>query len=643
MSNYNLFASVAVFRELYDSNHDVYDVIAAFERLALVLESRRAFNVTELNQLLKKHFAFEIPDAVVKTALRQRLKRDGVVDVDHTGTYTTTADFVDHQTDLIADLERLRSEDTALVNQLTEYIQGKIKGVIDKNDVASDFFNYLLDTPVPLTYTKYISSFIIENQETVGFRDRLNTIKEGLVLYSGILYSSDLNSIGVWNHDLTVYLDTEQLFNACGYNGVLFESVFNDFYALVSEINVSYLSKSGRGKIILKYFEESKRAIDDFFYVGEMITEGKKHLDPSKPAMVKIVNGSRSPSDVIIKKAEFFTKLQNLGIILESRKDFYSEVRFNVEDKRTLNSLMTQCKESGYNFDENDCSYYLKLYTRINVLRHGPSNIGFDKIGFILMSANSAAHFVANSSHVREDSNGVPFATNMDFLIDRLWFKLKKGLGKGNRLPNAIDVVTKAKLVLSTQIRNAVADKYSELRKKHNQGILSKEQAGVINAELRERASRAEDITPDNVAENLLFIDENEIESLLREKAKLQELAVRGEKAIDELLRRDIAERKRREDRLRTLIKCGRCIAIALYWIFICGLYAASIYLIYDIRTTADSTLTIIGVIITFVLGTIPIVKVKWFFRWLRKKSEVIYKRKMSDIESTYDTSKTSI
>jgi hypothetical protein len=632
MSEHNLLASVAVFRELYDSDRDIYDVIAEFIRLALVLEKKWTFNVTELSQLLKKHFDFQIPDAVVKTALKKRLKRDGLVAIEGTGTYTDVASPDQDEAALITDLEKKRNEHAKVVSQLIEYIRSKVKGAINEKEMVADFYAYLLDTSVSSKYSTYISSFIIENQEAPGFRESLNAVKEGLVLYSGLQYSSDLNSIGVWNTDLTIYLDTEHLFSSLGYNGLLYKAMFDDFYRLASEINTSSRSKVGKGRITLKYFEENKKEIEGFFYVAELIIEGKANLDPSKTAMITILNGSRSPSDVITKKAKFFTELQRLAINVERRTDFYSDSRLNIEDQRTLDLLRAQCSESGHKFDEDGCRHYLKLFTRINVLRQGANNVGFERVGFILMSANSVAHFVANSPYVREDRKSIPFATDIEFIIDRLWFKLKKGLGKNHGIPGAIDVVTKARLVLSAQVRRAVAEKYSTLLEEFKQGKLSKDQAAALNAELRERASKAEDITPDKVSDNLLFIDETDIETHLREKAKLQQLAREGAAAIEELRRRDQIELRRKKARLKVSIRRSFCMASFSFWGVILGLYATCLYLIVSIRTAGDTPLSLFGAISTFVLGTIPLVKVKWFFRWLRRRLRQSYLKKTKAI-----------
>ena len=89
------------------------------------------------------------------------------------------------------------------------------------------------------TISKYISAFVIKNQGNAAFTNGLNLIKEGVILYQGIKFTADINELGKWNSELTIFLSTEHLFNALGFNGILYQQIFDDFDKLVSEINFS--------------------------------------------------------------------------------------------------------------------------------------------------------------------------------------------------------------------------------------------------------------------------------------------------------------------------------------------------------------------------------------------------------------------
>ncbi len=58
-------ASLAVFRELYNSNKDVYGVIAEFLNEIIATKGLHQFNLTDIANLLNTTFDFSIPEAVV--------------------------------------------------------------------------------------------------------------------------------------------------------------------------------------------------------------------------------------------------------------------------------------------------------------------------------------------------------------------------------------------------------------------------------------------------------------------------------------------------------------------------------------------------------------------------------------------------
>lgn len=121
--------------------------------------------------------------------------------------------------------------------------------------------------------------------------------------------------MGLWKTQLTIYLDTEHLFNLGGLNDSLYEKIFNEFYTLIQDIN----SSSKTNLISLKYFEETQDEIDEYFDIAEsIILQGKKQLNPSKVAMINILNGCKDISDVLRKKSLFQTKIQTAGIQVET-------------------------------------------------------------------------------------------------------------------------------------------------------------------------------------------------------------------------------------------------------------------------------------------------------------------------------------
>lgn len=75
-----------------------------------------------------------------------------------------------------------------------------------------------MDDSAEKEYSQYISAFILKNEKDGEFKASLNKIREGVILYSGLKYNTNLSETGSWKNELTVYLDTEIIFHFYGLN-----------------------------------------------------------------------------------------------------------------------------------------------------------------------------------------------------------------------------------------------------------------------------------------------------------------------------------------------------------------------------------------------------------------------------------------
>ena len=64
-------ASLAVFRELYNSEKDIYGIIGEFLKEIITSNGKHQFSLTEITQLLNDIYDFKIPEAVVSTSLNR--------------------------------------------------------------------------------------------------------------------------------------------------------------------------------------------------------------------------------------------------------------------------------------------------------------------------------------------------------------------------------------------------------------------------------------------------------------------------------------------------------------------------------------------------------------------------------------------
>lgn len=208
----------------------------------------------------------------------------------------------------------IKKSNDELIDKLTQYIEEKTNVEFSSSEreiLIQSFCEFIIEDTTQVKYAEYISAFIIENQNNTDISEQLRTIKEGVILYTGIKYNDNIAEIGSWNYDFTIYLEQEMLFHFIGYNGDLYKRLFDDFLDLVKEVN----RKAKKDIIKLKYFPEVENNINKFFTIAQRIADGKETLDPSNTAMGIIVNGCSDGTDVITKKSQFFDCLKNHQLI----------------------------------------------------------------------------------------------------------------------------------------------------------------------------------------------------------------------------------------------------------------------------------------------------------------------------------------
>lgn len=532
LENSKCLASLAVFRELYDNQKDVYGVISEFLKEIISAENKYQFGLTEITLLLNESYDFNIPEAVVKTSL-SRLpflsKSNGVYSVNKPIDQIRNKEFQEKQ-------NKIYNSNNNVVNRLFTYIESQKKislSEAEKETIVKSLCSFMLDESTAQEYSEYIGAFIVQRKSEDALLAQLDTIKEGVVLYTGLKYNSNLNDLGAWNTQITIFIETEILFHFAGYNGELFKILFNDFFTFVKEINSQSINKDGKKKIHLKYFIEVKNEIERFFKKAEFIINGEDTLNPSKTAMASIVNGCKTPSDIIEKKAIFYNLLKTNGITEDTYTEYYSAKnhKFNIEDQSIIESLQSSIV-TDYDIREN-----LKFLNYVNILRQGSSDRNFENIGYILLSGNATTIQLAWHDLIKPNGN-VPLATTLTFLTNKLWFKLGKGFGKNN-YPKTFDIITKAQIVLSTQVNDSISYKYDSLQEKLKKGELNEKQALATIVELRRESKKPEDIKADDLSDILDSISENNIEKYVQEQ-ELFKIQTQKQKEENEDLKKEL-------------------------------------------------------------------------------------------------------
>ncbi|WP_157203906.1 hypothetical protein [Methylomonas methanica] len=212
-----------------------------------------------------------MPEAIIRSCLKNRLVRTGLLTVKN-GIYCVTESFkLSNSAEIDADFEKSRKEYDEIIGRLYDYCSNN--GLLDVNKLALEegFENYLTRPDKNTQHAITIARFIVEHEDEQGFKDKLDNIEEGLILYTGIRYSPDLSTLGNWRGDLIIFLDAEHLFSATGLNGVLYKSLFDNFNDLINDVN----RNKKNGNITLRYLEETNKYIEAFFYAAKKLSNEK--------------------------------------------------------------------------------------------------------------------------------------------------------------------------------------------------------------------------------------------------------------------------------------------------------------------------------------------------------------------------------
>lgn len=626
MSDRSLIASLVLFSELYDKNKDIYDVVAEFIKSSIIFRRKWVLTSTEAVSLLETEFGLNIPEAVVSTTLSKRLKRrDGILSFQN-GHYHVAQEKIEGAKTLIKNLEVVTKNQKNLLDKFLSYVESRQGNLNDhqKSNLIESFSSYLFDSKTASKNIEIISSFIIKNQHDSGFTAQLNAVREGFVLYDGLQHSPDANKISSWQDELYVYLDTEHLFNAIGLNGELHKQLFKDFLSLSSEPR-----SKGKRIIKLKYLSESSQEIDRFFHMAEHIVEGKATLDPSKIAMTNIVNGCHTKSEVLAKKAFFISKLKEFGITEESISISDIEHSHNIGGRDFLSKIKLETEENGIDYSEDKCTATLQMLSKINFFRKGNHSGPFESIGHIFVSASGISRRLAFHPEIWPGEGSIPLSTDLEFITNRIWFKLKIGLAKETTHPQSLNVLAKSQVVLSSQINNAVYEKFEQTKKDFEEKKIDKDSAQILLNELRSKAVTPEELNAEYVDAALAVIDHRDYSIYLRENEILKRKALEGDFAIKTLDRiRESESIKEKNKAKKISIFAHSLLTLTSIFIFIYLL----IKLTSAFSTNNDTPLSKISFIITLAALLLPLFalnKILFFIKkshtnfviWLIKKN----------------------
>lgn len=498
-------ASYSMMKALTDSNdyRSSYEILAEFIRYIIVDRKWHKFSITDVSNELMSEFGFDnIPIPVIRTSLKQikECKRNQ-------GNYYISS-IACFNTDSFKSAKKASSvQSESITLQLDEYVRNGDYNEINLDSLHNSFIKYLLDdaATIEAKYSDIISKFIVKNDNNEEFKRQISQIREGSILYCGLAYN--ISELGSITSDLTLYLDTEVLFNIMGFNGVLYKKIAEDF------LNQVKFANSKKKRIKLRFFNEVKVEVESFFKSAENALRGRGNVIVST-AMKSIINGCETIGDIRIKEADFFYKLKTLYSILpDDKESYYSEQdhQYNIETV-----------PDGYPKDQRSFEA-VKYISHINKLRKGEHSFDYTSCKFLLVTETKRIQEISNS--MRESRTDCGFALPTSTLTNILWFKL--GSGFSNReYPINTDASYKARGILSGELFNSIIRVFEETKKQYNEGLLDRDQVVNRIILLREKNRTPDEVSSENFDELLDFspeyIDKYE-EGIKQNQVQLQE------------------------------------------------------------------------------------------------------------------------
>lgn len=535
----SVLASYVTYKELYSNSSykSAYQILAEFIKYIISTEEIYSFSLPEMKKKLQDIFGFNLPSAVIKSALK---KVEYIEKIQNSIEYSVDRKVVVVDEKFVQYKDTAEKESTYIVNQIMKFASEHHYEYSSRENLLQEFVAYLLDESNGNKYQELISTFIMQNSENESVVKKLNSVREGSILYLGL--NCNINEIGSMTNDLTLYLDMEVLFDIYGYNGAIFQTLALDMISLIKDANLNGT------KIKLRIFQETKDEIDLFFAKAEDIVRNHTILRENV-AMKAIVNGCENITDVSDRESDFYYTLKyKYGIILDEKTDYY------VKDTYAANLEGLFLGEKV----DSDIEASLKLLSHINKLRKNQLFSDYTKCGFLFVTQTGKTLELSNKikEEVKqnlsvEEVTVCSLAVSMSFLTNILWYKMNRGFGVHN-YPKNLDSVIKAKIVLSNFISQNVSDKYKEFQKQYKEGTLSADQMAGRLLKLREKATKPEDLTLDNVEDNLNF-DLAYLEKYEEEKES-QRIQLKEKIEIIDKIDNDLRETKNTSEERRKII-----------------------------------------------------------------------------------------
>ena len=591
-NNTRIVASFSTIKSMVDAKEykSSYMILSEFIQYAIAEKKLHTFTSLHIKKSLMELFGFEIPEAVIRTSIKKInfvIRENGIYKIDK----------INIKIDDDFNKIKNNSEDKFIevFELLKSYVEGRNPdSKINNEQLTNEFISFLIDDNInDGKYADLISEFVLKHENNLEVQKTLTAIREGSIIYIGLNYN--INDIGNMKKTLTLYLATEVLFSLFGLNGEIHKQLAQDFYSQVRDINTK------NKKIKLRFFLDVKEEIEEFFYTAKLIVDGKRKLNIDTVAMKDIVNGCSTPSDVDIKKADFFFKLKNkYGILEDENNNYY------IEDDYQYN-----LEEMGDGSQENN----VKLISNINKLRKGnvfDNNLEAEYL--IVTNATDILKASKEQADILKIDTRCDFAISVEKMTNILWYQIGKLFGK-NEFPKNVNAVLKARTLLSSNIAQNVCKLYSETNKKYSSGEIGEEQLKARIIAINKKPLLPEDLDAENIEDIMDFSSESIMkyeEEIAKDKEKIEQYEKELNRIQEDNKSKEIKKKKveleleaykdKERKNIERKIFIKKCIlyVLKLVFIFTIGIsivYGCSRFFKQDLINAMASIITILSII----------------------------------------------
>lgn len=457
--NTKLICSLATWRSLRKENRTQYDVIEAF---CLDIINRKGFDTKEfkteeIQTEIKNLYGLNIPLSILEQALSKNThikRKDGLYFIQQT---------IEDDNHIDESIKKYTREYKDFINDLSLFVKNKFnnKNNINIENLLNEFIlnEDKIDKTKPQEIFAYFTDFLLHNKDR--YEKLLQVIREGVILYEGLTYDIQRQKN---KNKIILFLDTEILFSAMGYNGQIYKAKFDDFYELVSKYD------ENRPFMPLYYNEIIKEEIKSFFYSAKKIKEQKKGDYKRTAAMVYLMEKCKDETEIETEESRFFYEL-NKQFKITKFKDSYDELLekhpdYNLENIHSLDNIKANLKSNYKEVDndkfEENINNSIKILSFTSMVRKNNPKKFFASPTF-LITDTKLTNTIAWNENIMEDKT-IPLSTNLNFITARLWEFLEISLGKRIELKTQ-NPIFHIQVLLKEMLSNELGRQYEKAKK----------------------------------------------------------------------------------------------------------------------------------------------------------------------------------